>query len=216
MFSQCMSILFPTNTFHKDFNIHSWSLSGLVVSQELSKWGFSNPVITSLLAAILHERIHPSTTAHKLQFLLKLHTGCVHPPRIWEFQPSSACSVTRTGKLSWKEFTILCFIGHVVFVANSQLCHRMEAATDPQGALATPLQHSSRENPRDWGAWGSAGHGVAQSRTRLSDFTFTLHFHALEKAMATPFRVEHDWSDLAHDEKGFCRCNQAKGLEMED
>ena len=35
------------------------------------------------------------------------------------------------------------------------------------------------------GAWKAAGHGVAKSRTRLSNFTFTFHFHALEKEMAT-------------------------------
>ena len=37
----------------------------------------------------------------------------------------------------------------------------------------------------DGGAWEAAVHGVAKSRTRLSDFTFTFHFHALEKEMAT-------------------------------
>ena len=82
-----------------------------------------------------------------------------------------------------------------------------------------PLQCSCLENPRDGGAWGAAVHGVAKSRTRLSDFPFTFHFHALEKEMATHFsvlawrtpgtgepgglpsvgshRVGHDWSDLA-------------------
>ena len=49
----------------------------------------------------------------------------------------------------------------------------------------TPLQHSCLENPMDGGAWWAAVHGVAKSRTRLSDFTFTFPFHALEKAMAT-------------------------------
>ena len=71
----------------------------------------------------------------------------------------------------------------------------------------------------DGGAWWAAVHGVAQSRTRLSDFTFTFHFHALEKEMAThssvlawripgtgepgglpslgSHRVGHNWSDLA-------------------
>ena len=66
---------------------------------------------------------------------------------------------------------------------------------------------------------GPAVHGVAKSRTRLSDFTFTFHFHALEKEMAThssvlgwrilgtgepgglpstgPHRLEHNWSNLA-------------------
>ena len=37
----------------------------------------------------------------------------------------------------------------------------------------------------DGGAWWATVRGVAKSRTRLSDFTFTLHFHALEKEMAT-------------------------------
>ena len=71
----------------------------------------------------------------------------------------------------------------------------------------------------DGGAWWSAVHGVAKSQTQLSDFSFTFHFHALEKEMAThssvlawripgtgepgglpsmgSHRVGHDWSDLA-------------------
>ena len=48
-----------------------------------------------------------------------------------------------------------------------------------------PLQCSCLENPRDGGAWWAAVHGVAKSWTRLSNFTFTFHFHALEKEMAT-------------------------------
>ena len=43
----------------------------------------------------------------------------------------------------------------------------------------TPLQYSCLENPMDGGAWWAAVHEVARSRTRLSDFTFTFHFHAL-------------------------------------
>src|SRR5574337_2113964 len=49
----------------------------------------------------------------------------------------------------------------------------------------TPLQYSCLENPMDRGAWKAAVHGVAEGRTQLSDFTFTFHFHALEKEMAT-------------------------------
>ena len=48
----------------------------------------------------------------------------------------------------------------------------------------TPLQYSCLENPMDGGAWWAAVHGVAKSQTGLSDFTFTFHFHALEKEMA--------------------------------
>ena len=48
-----------------------------------------------------------------------------------------------------------------------------------------PLQYSRLESPMDGGAWWAAVHGVRKSQTRLSDFTFTLHFHALEKEMAT-------------------------------
>ena len=53
----------------------------------------------------------------------------------------------------------------------------------------TPLQYSCLENPMDGGAWWAAVHGVAKSQTRLSDFTFTFHFHALEKEMATHSNV---------------------------
>ena len=48
-----------------------------------------------------------------------------------------------------------------------------------------PLQYSCLENPMDGRAWWAEVHGVAKSRTRLSDFPFTFHFHALEKEMAT-------------------------------
>ena len=48
-----------------------------------------------------------------------------------------------------------------------------------------PLQYSCLENPMDRGAWQAAVHGVAEDRTRLNDFTFTFHFPALEKEMAT-------------------------------
>ena len=83
----------------------------------------------------------------------------------------------------------------------------------------TPLQYSCLENPMDRGAWYAAVHGVPKSWTRLSDFTFTFHFHTLEKPMAThssvlawripgtgepggllsmgSHRVGYNWSNLA-------------------
>ena len=53
----------------------------------------------------------------------------------------------------------------------------------------TSLQYSCLENPMDGGAWWAAVHGVTKSRTGLSDFTFTFHFHALKKEMATHSNV---------------------------
>ena len=83
----------------------------------------------------------------------------------------------------------------------------------------TPHQYSCLENPMDGGAWKAAVHVVAEGWTWLSDFTFTFHFHALEKEMATHscilawripgagqpgglpsmglHRVGHDWCNLA-------------------
>ena len=82
-----------------------------------------------------------------------------------------------------------------------------------------PLQYSCLDNPMGRGAWQAAVYGVVKSRTQLSNFTFTFHFHSLEKEMAAPssvlawripgmeepgrlpfmasHRVRHDWSDLA-------------------
>ena len=82
----------------------------------------------------------------------------------------------------------------------------------------TPLQYSCLANHMEGGAWKAAVHGVAEGWTWLSDFTFTFHFHALEKEMAThssilawripgigepgglpslgSHRVGHDWNDL--------------------
>ena len=95
------------------------------------------------------------------------------------------------------------------------LCRCVSNAWEGDG---TPLQYSFLENRMDGGAWRAAVHGVAKSRTQLSDFTFTFHFHVLEKEMTThsivlawripgtgepgglpsmgSHRVRHDWSDL--------------------
>ena len=49
----------------------------------------------------------------------------------------------------------------------------------------TPLQYSCLENPMERETWWATVHGVTESQTRLSDFTFSFYFHALEKEMAT-------------------------------
>ena len=55
----------------------------------------------------------------------------------------------------------------------------------PGSSVHRIFQYSCLENPMDGRAWKAAVHGVAKSWARLSDFTFTFHFHALEKEMAT-------------------------------
>ena len=64
--------------------------------------------------------------------------------------------------------------------ARRQLC----ASLGGEGN-GIPLQYSCLENPMDGEVWWATVHGVAKSQTRLSDFTFTFHFHTLEKEMAT-------------------------------
>ena len=61
-----------------------------------------------------------------------------------------------------------------------------EVTRDTSGeGNGTPLQYSCLGNPMDRGAWKAAVHGVAEGWKRLSNFTFTFHFDALEKEMAT-------------------------------
>ena len=118
------------------------------------------------------------------------------------------------------------------FVPSS--CPRIPAKFNPElwgEGNGTPLHYSCLENPMDGGAWKAAVHGVAEGRTQLSDFTFTFHFHALEKEMAThssvlawripgtgepgglpsmgSHRVGHDWSDLAAAVRNISCCSKA-------
>ena len=107
---------------------------------------------------------------------------------------------------------------HTVFQMDYTVFHFYQQWMTGEGN-GTPLQYPCLENPMDGGAWWAAIHGVAKSRTWLSDFTFTLHLHALENEMAThssvlalripgtgepdglpsmgSHKVGHDWSYLA-------------------
>ena len=99
--------------------------------------------------------------------------------------------------------------------------------------VMAPHSRTRLENPMDRGAWWAAVHAALKSRTRLSDYTFTFHFHALEKEMPTHssvlawripgteepgglpsmgfHRVRHDWSDLAAAAAwGFPGCSDCK------
>ena len=120
-------------------------------------------------------------------------------------------------------FIIICVSmwsdGNVIFIRKYALQLFIVLCSLAFYLNGTPLQCSCLENPMDGGARWAAVHGVAKSRARLSDFTFTFCFHALEKEMAThssvlawripgteepsglpsmgSHRVGHDWSDLA-------------------
>ena len=107
-----------------------------------------------------------------------------------------------------------------VRLTDDPYCLIYHCLSDTHGeSNGNPLQYSCLENPMDRGAWWAAVHGVTNSWTQLSDFTFTFHFHALEKEVAThssilawripgtaepsglpsmgSHPVRHDWSDLA-------------------
>ena len=106
---------------------------------------------------------------------------------------------------------------HIWYGINSHNIQRTLKTQNGAGK-GNPLQYSCLENFMNRGDWQVVVHGVAKSRIGLSDFTFTFHFHALEKKMAThssvltwriPGTAEpgglpsmeshrvHDWSDLA-------------------
>ena len=145
-----------------------------------------------------------------------------------DFQQSDFISDAKPLMFQLAENTVLIFVevslphpqGHIQRCIYTVLSVISGAFILPVGeGNGTPLQYSCLENPMDGGAWWAAVHGVAKGRTRLSDFTFTFHFHALEKEMATrssvlawripgtgepgglpsmgSHRVGHDCSDLA-------------------
>ena len=113
-----------------------------------------------------------------------------------------------------RECETLFFQGKFILLVN-----KCPVETNDGEGNCTPLQYSCLENCMDGGAWWAAVHGVTRGQARLSDFTFTFHFHALEKGMAIhssvlaeriprtgepsglpsmgSHRVGHDWSDLA-------------------
>ena len=125
-----------------------------------------------------------------------------------------------------KKYTILLIFNRLLLFSLSRIetkridLYHVPFLRLPKGeGNGNPLQYSWLENPMDGGAWWPAVHGVAKSRAWLSDFTFTFHFHALEKEMAThssvlawriprteepsglpsmgSHRVGHNWSNLA-------------------
>ena len=142
-----------------------------------------------------HHTSHPQSTRLSLRALWSPPPEV--PPRplpallpmvpAWPWTPSGAC-VSPTASLSCppsRLFPTLCpsamscpGLASMVVVyccSVAKLCL----------TFCDPIQYSCLENPMDGGAWWDTVHGIAKSRTRLNGFTFTFHFHALEKEMAT-------------------------------
>ena len=88
------------------------------------------------------------------------------------------------GKLPGKEFRIM-IVKTIKNLENKMEKMKESISKDLGEGNGTPLQYSCLEKPMDGGSWKAAVHGVAEGRTRLSEFTFTFHFHALEVEMAT-------------------------------
>ena len=125
-------------------------------------------------------------------FLIQAH------PSLHSGPCSNATSSDRLLLLSMSKATspypfclILCFsyIRNFIMTSHYRIFYMRQTRGVVGEGNGTPLQYSCLENPMDRGAWWAAVHGVAKSRTQLSDFTFTFHFHALEKEMATHSNV---------------------------
>ena len=117
-----------------------------------------------------------------------------NPPSFFVFSTSPFCLCTLTiVDLSVNNNSDLCH--HQDFPGGSDgkasACNARDLGSisglgrSPGEGNGNPLQYSCLENPMKGGAWQTTVHGVAKSQTRLRDFTFTFHFHALEKEMAT-------------------------------
>ena len=148
-------------------------------------------------------------------WLVKSFSNCAHHLKAKFYSVG-----TQTQYIQWKSIKtddLICrnsfFTAHT-YILWFCICRKISGEGN-----GTPLQYACLENPMDRGVWWAAVHGVAKSWTRLSDLTFTFHFPALEKEMAThssvlawripgmgepgglpsmgSHRVRHDWSDLA-------------------
>ena len=148
--------------------------------------------------------IHPTHSlhwTHEEKHLLKIHrllgTGKKATGFPWDTHRLSVPAFLLSECQTWANWTspdhLLmnscvwnpCYNIHhfrVFYVSNSFRFYCIYTPTLTEGeGNGTPLQYSCLENPEDGEAWWAAVHGVAKSLTRLSDFSYTFHFHALEK-----------------------------------
>ena len=154
-------------------------------------------------------------------------------PASWEIcmqvtkQQSELDMDQQTGSKSGKEYitAVYCYPAYLTYMQSTSWetlgwkKHKLESRLPGEITIKPDIQYCCLANPMDRGACKATVHWVTRSRTRLSDFTYTFHLHALEKEMATHssvlawriprtgepgrllsvglHRVRHDWSDLA-------------------
>ena len=160
-------------------------------------------------------------TALSINRLTRLSNHLSSLPSLLISRAIDIVSVLR--RFPWKTVTAcsLLLLTLSSYGSFSFILKKSDPATCRHKIFGGPLWHPTPVllpgNPMDGGAWWAAVHGVAKSRTRLSDFTFTFHFHELGKEMATHpsvlawripgmgepgrlpsmglHRVGHDWSE---------------------
>ena len=139
--------------------------------------------------------------------------------RIQKWHPISYSRYLPNPGIDWNLFSCISCIGRQILYHwhhLESLCICMYVCGEDNG---TPFQYSCLRNPIDREAWWVTVHGITRSRTWLKDFTFSFHFHVLEKGMSTHssilvwripgmeepggqpsmglHRVRHCWCDLA-------------------
>ena len=149
---------------------------------ESEKWKWSHSVVSD---SSRPHGLQPTKLLHPWDFPGKsTGVGCHRLPKPSYFQLSLYSILTSSFKVYY-----ICWVFSVSYSVTSllwRLCTKYGRIISLSGeGNGTPLQYSCLENPMDGGAWWAAVHGVTKSRTWLSAFTFTFHFHALEEEMAT-------------------------------
>ena len=120
-----------------------------------------------------------------------LHWKCrvltTGPPRKGPSFPSFFLSSLLFGLSTALYFSMFCFFLSFFFPSYKEGNYKIEpqAGNGQISAISHTQPNTGEGNPMDGGAWWAAVHGVAKSRRLLSNFTFSFHFHALEKEMAT-------------------------------
>ena len=140
------------------FSINPFNEYSRLISFQID-W-FDLPEIQGTLKSLLQHNLKASIPQHSAFFMVQLS----HP----------YMTIGKTIALRTQTF-----VGKVMCLLFNTLSRFIGEGN------GTPLQYSCLENPMDGGAWWAAVYGVATSQTRLSDFTFTFHLHALEKEVAT-------------------------------